>query len=65
MKKLGLKVETLRVETFATARQPAERGTVHAHATHGTNTCYCTGGCTSVNIGCFCTEAVSCFDCTV
>ena len=31
MKKLTLKLDELRVETFTTTRQPAERGTVQGH----------------------------------
>ncbi|HEX8905164.1 MAG TPA: hypothetical protein VF771_10005 [Longimicrobiaceae bacterium] len=56
MDKLKLNLDTLRVDTFATSREGAERGTVNAHMTNGTNTCFCTGNCTSVNVGCFCTE---------
>ncbi|HEX8905163.1 MAG TPA: hypothetical protein VF771_10000 [Longimicrobiaceae bacterium] len=64
MKKLKLNVDALRVDAFATSEEAGERGTVQAHMTNGGNTCYCTGDCTSVNIGCFCTEWVSCWDCT-
>jgi hypothetical protein len=54
MKKLELNVDTLQVDSFPTDARPAERGTVDAYAVStGKNTCYCT----SMNIGCWCTEA--------
>lgn len=60
MNKLALNADDLRVDSFPTAAQPAERGTVDAHmATNGANTCYCT----SVNIGCWCTERATCAHC--
>jgi len=60
MNKLSLNAEALRVESFATARQPAERGTVNAHVvSQGAESCYCT----SVNIGCWCSERATCWDC--
>ncbi|HEX2079817.1 MAG TPA: hypothetical protein VHG08_19025 [Longimicrobium sp.] len=31
MKKLAMKLDELRVETFTTDEQPVERGTVHGH----------------------------------
>jgi hypothetical protein len=39
MRKLGLKVEDLSVETFAVAEEPAARGTVVAHETGGQRLC--------------------------
>lgn len=54
MRKLGLKLEDLSVETFAVADEPAARGTVVAHdsapqriCTDGFGTCdySCDGGC--------------------
>lgn len=60
MNKLSLDADALRVESFSTAARPQERGTVNAQeATHGENTCYCT----SINIGCFCSERQTCWDC--
>jgi len=58
--KLSLDAEALRVESFSTAARQTERGTVNAHAvSQGANTCYCT----SINIGCFCSERQTCWDC--
>jgi hypothetical protein len=60
MNKLALNTDDLRVDSFPTARQGAERGTVNANVvSQGANTCYCT----SVNIGCFCSERQTCWDC--
>lgn len=60
MNKLSLDAESLRVESFPTAGEPTERGTVNANeATGGNNTCYCT----SRDIGCWCTEDVTCAHC--
>jgi hypothetical protein len=60
MKKLSLDAESLRVESFSTAGEPTERGTVNAREwSRGVDTCYCT----SVNIGCWCTEDVTCAHC--
>lgn len=66
MKKLALNAEDLRVDSFPTARQPAERGTVNARVfpveevvSQGGDSCYCT----SVNIGCWCSERQTCWDC--
>jgi hypothetical protein len=56
MQKLTLDVDGLRVETFATARLPEPRGTVLGQATQ-LKTCAATCHCTSVDIGCWCTEA--------
>jgi hypothetical protein len=57
MNKLTLNLDELRVDSFSTERTEAYRGTVAANrATNGTNTCFCTTYCTSVEIGCFCTE---------
>jgi hypothetical protein len=56
MKKLELNVDPLSVDSFPTATdaRPAERGTVDAFmVSTGKNTCYCS----SLNIGCWCTEA--------
>jgi len=61
MKKLTLDCDALRVEGFTTSEVPEPRGTVQANATGATcitkvtcgNTCHCT----SVDIGCWCTEA--------
>jgi hypothetical protein len=55
MQKLTLDVDALRVESFATARLSEPRGTVHGQATQ-LKTCAATCHCTSVNIGCWCTE---------
>jgi hypothetical protein len=55
MKKLTLDVDGLRIESFPTERVPEPLGTVHAHATQ-LKTCANTCHCTSVNIGCWCTE---------
>ena len=60
MNKLSLDAESLRVESFSTAGEPTERGTVNANeVSQGANTCYCT----SVNIGCFCSERQTCWEC--
>ena len=56
MKKLALDTDMLRVESFPTANVPTERGTVEAHAVTQIKTCANTCHCTSVNIGCWCTE---------
>jgi len=57
MKKLGLNVDSLRVDSFHTDARATERGTVDAFmVSTGKNTCFCTSPCTSVNVGCFCTE---------
>lgn len=58
MKKVQLKLETLRVESFETAERPEERGTVNGHqfATR-------VGGCTVSTCpphNCFCTEDYTC-----
>ena len=55
MVKLTLNVDELRVESFRTAEIEPARGTVNAHATQ-VKTCANTCHCTSVDIGCFCTE---------
>ena len=60
MRKLTLDVDGLRVESFATARVPEQRATVHGQATRAptcVKTCAATCHCTSVDIGCWCTEA--------
>jgi hypothetical protein len=60
MQKLTLDVDGLCVESFATARVPEPRGTVHGQATQAptcVKTCAATCHCTSVDIGCWCTEA--------
>ncbi|HYH83455.1 MAG TPA: hypothetical protein VEX86_26910 [Longimicrobium sp.] len=60
MNKVSLNIDDLHVDSFATARQPAERGTVNAReVSQGAETCHCT----SVNIGCWCSERVTCWDC--
>ncbi|HET7230372.1 MAG TPA: hypothetical protein VFJ16_10250 [Longimicrobium sp.] len=60
MNKLALNTDDLRVDSFPTAREPAGRGTVNAHVvSQGADTC----NCTSVNIGCWCSERVTCWDC--
>ena len=56
MQKLMLEVDGLRVESFATATVPALRGTVEANAVTQIKTCAATCHCTSVDIGCWCTE---------
>ena len=61
MNKLALNADDLRVDSFPTSRQPAERGTVDAHSEvqvsqGGGDSCYCT----SVNIGCWCSEDETC-----
>jgi hypothetical protein len=54
MNKLKLEIFDLRVDSFPTDARPAERGTVDAFmVSTGKNTCYCS----SLNIGCWCTEA--------
>ncbi|WP_420130610.1 pinensin family lanthipeptide [Longimicrobium sp.] len=58
MKKVQLKLETLRVESFETSVPANERGTVDAHQI-GTRV----GGCTATTCPpnqCFCTENLSC-----
>jgi hypothetical protein len=55
MEKLRLDLDELAVESFRTADTNAARGTVVAHATQ-VKTCAATCHCTSVDIGCFCTE---------
>jgi hypothetical protein len=55
MRKLTLDVDALSVESFATARLPEPRGTVLGRATQ-LKTCANTCHCTSVDIGCWCTE---------
>jgi hypothetical protein len=66
MNKLALNADDLRVDSFPTSRQPAERGTVDAHGevheevvSQGGESCYCT----SVNIGCWCSERETCWNC--
>jgi hypothetical protein len=55
MNKLSLELDGIVVDSFPTATAPAPRGTVNAAMVSGTggNTCYCS----SLNIGCWCTEA--------
>lgn len=54
MNKLKLEMDDLRVDSFPTDARPAPRGTVDANmVSTGKNTCYCS----SLNIGCWCTEA--------
>jgi hypothetical protein len=55
MEKLKLELDELAVESFRTAEAEPARGTVNAHATQ-LKTCAATCHCTSVDIGCFCTE---------
>jgi hypothetical protein len=55
MEKLKLELDELAVESFRTAETEAPRGTVNAHSTL-VKTCAATCHCTSVDIGCFCTE---------
>ena len=60
MKKLALNAENLRVDSFPTSSERAEGGTVNAHeVSQGADTCYCT----SVNIGCWCSERATCWNC--
>jgi hypothetical protein len=62
MKKVQLKLETLRVESFETAVPADERGTVDAHQIASR----LGGGCTETTCPpalCFCTEDLSC-NCT-
>jgi hypothetical protein len=59
MKKIQLKLDTLQVESFPTAKAPEEKGTVDAHqiVTRFNN---CTDT-TCPPYNCFCTEDNSCF----
>ena len=66
MNKLALNADDLRVDSFPTADEPAERGTVNARispveveVSQGDESCYCT----SVNIGCWCSERQTCWEC--
>jgi hypothetical protein len=66
MKKMTLKVDSLRVESFAaeTAEQAA-RGTVHGEAaskaSNCATACLTCANCSSYPDLCFCTEAPGCF----
>ncbi|HET6233056.1 MAG TPA: hypothetical protein VFE05_23465 [Longimicrobiaceae bacterium] len=55
-KKLKLDAESLDVESFRTAEHDGLRGTVVGQATL-VKTCAASCHCTSVDIGCWCTEA--------
>lgn len=58
MKKIQLKLDTLRVESFETAERITERGTVE-----GQQIATRVGGCTQTTCPpahCFCTEDLSC-----
>lgn len=52
MKKLGLNVESLEVESFETAERNGERGTVHARSDSSPDVCY--------SFGDACTAAAHC-----
>lgn len=58
MKKIQMKLDSLRVESFETAKRPDERGTVDGHqiGSWGAN---CTAT-TCPPYHCFCTEEYSC-----
>lgn len=58
MKKIQLKLDTLRVESFETAERFAERGTVNGHQLY-TRLANCTNT-TCPPYHCFCTENQSC-----
>lgn len=60
MKKIQLKLEALAVESFETAEEPGERGTVKGHQVY-TRLANCTAT-TCPPYHCFCTEDYSC-DC--
>jgi hypothetical protein len=42
MKKLNLKIEDLRIESFSTAAVDGERGTVHGEQISAAGSCFCT-----------------------
>jgi hypothetical protein len=63
MKKVQLKLEALKVESFETAERPAERGTVNAHQI-GTQVGTQVNNCTDTTCPpyhCFCTEQNTCW----
>lgn len=57
MKKLVLDMDELRVDSFPTSRETEQAGTVVAHGPTQLKTCAASCHCTSVDIGCWCTEA--------
>ena len=60
MNKLSLDAESLHVESFSTASDPTERGTVNGREwAQGEDSPYCT----SVKIGCACTVGFTCETC--
>ncbi|HKP77125.1 MAG TPA: hypothetical protein VJT67_16455 [Longimicrobiaceae bacterium] len=57
MKKLVLDADALRVDSFPTSQVTEQAGTVAAFEGTQVKTCANTCHCTSVDIGCWCTEA--------